>query len=104
MGRDEYFASLHCPTPAAALSAAECQALFKDTYVWVDIMSTPQPAGEADPQCAQQLCSDLEAALNSVLHFIAFSRMVLILAPPIEHNASNNLTCNLGTWRSSGWW
>ena len=101
------YGSMH-PT-RGSISAAEWQAKLPHAYIWVDAMSIPQPALEADEPGMQQDMTELEAALESVPTYVALSWVLLILAPIVEHDDLQDVVCTAGSWRSRArrcvhWW
>ena len=92
------YGSIH-PT-SARVSAAEWRAKLPHAYVWVDAMSIPQPALEADEICVLGHTAELEAALDSVPVYMALSWVLLVLAPVVEHDDLPGVVCTLGSWRS----
>ena len=95
------YASVH--QTCGRVSSAEWQAKLPHAYVWVDAMSMPQPALEADESRVLGCTAELEAALDSLPAYVALSWVLLVLAPVVEHDDLSDVICSVGSWRSRSW-
>ena len=84
------------------LSSAELRLLLPDAFVWFPRLCMPQPASEQNPKLALELLPEFQRMEAAIPAYIERARLVLVLAPPVEHAELAGTYCTYGTYCSRG--
>ena len=76
--------------------------LLPDAFVWFPSFCTPQPASEQNLTLALEQLPELQRMEAAIPAYIERARLVLILAPPLEHDELPGTHCTYGSWCSRG--
>jgi ankyrin repeat protein len=80
--------------------------MLKNTYLWIDWFSMPQPGVEKEKEIGKERMSKLRSegskAIQSIPAYVERSDFILVLVPGCHHSDRMVPTC-FRTWRRRGW-